>query len=547
VKDGSHKPIVIIGGGLAGLCLAVQIKRAHPLSRVTVLERKGFPHPEATHKVGESTVELAAHYFSEVLGLKAHLQNDQLRKLGLRLFFTAGKNDRIEERLEMGSDRHFSVPTYQIDRGRFENYLAELVRELGVSLLENCKVSSVQLSSNGSDHAISYVQHDVAHSLSAAWVIDASGRAGVLKRLLNAQTPSEHDSNAAWFRVKARVDIDDWSSQPGWRDGHDGIHSRWYSTNHLTGNGYWVWLIPLASGYTSVGIVTDPKLHPLSRFRSFEETLSWLKEFEPQCAERLAAHAGDVADFLAIKHYAHKCQRVLSGDRWAITGDAGVFIDPLYSPGSDFIAIQNTFITDLISRDFAGQRFVGRCEAYNDIYHELSESFLKTFLGQYPVFGNPRIMPLKVIWDYTIYWGFLAFVSIQQRFCDFESLSAIHEAVMEIYARGEQMQKIFRDNNERSREPVSPGMLDIARIPFLFELNRSMTVARSQEDFLATLQVNIELIEEVFQKIKGIVESPRCVWNSAAELIELFADITLRLSPTDTSRNEAATTSCAAA
>jgi hypothetical protein len=232
-----------------------------------------------------------------------------------------------------------------------------------------------------------------------------------------------------------------------------------------------------------------------------------------------------VADFVAIKHYAHKCSRVLSGDRWAITGDAGVFIDPLYSPGSDFIAIQNTFITDVISRDLAGQRFIGRCEAYNYVYEKLSEGFLTSYLGQYPLFGDSRVMPLKVIWDYTLYWGFLAFVGIQQRFCDFESLSQIQDATTRIYARSAEMQDLLRRAHATTRAPIPAGMLDITRIPFLIELNRSLAKQNSQEEFLSRLRSNLELIEVVFIKISEILESRVPTWNSASDLVDLLRDI----------------------
>lgn len=521
-----HSPtnVGIIGAGLAGLSLAIHLKRRSPSLQITVIERKAFPYPEATHKVGESTVELAAHYFSEILGLKEHLMEAQLRKLGLRLFFTAGDNEKIQDRLEMGSDRHFFVPTYQIDRGRFENFLVDKARELGVEVLSETKVATLTINEQGEPHTITLNDKASEHQRTFTWVVDASGRAGLLKRQLGLTASSEHDSNAVWFRIKGRVDIDDWNTDPAWKEGKDGIYSRWYSTNHLTGSGYWVWLIPLASGYTSIGIVTDPKIHPLSHFRSYEDTLAWLRAHEPQCARELEPFSNAVADFIAIKHYAHKCSRVLSGDRWAVTGDAGVFIDPLYSPGSDFIAIQNGFIVDAIVRDTASERFVGRCEVYNDIYKELTEGVLSTFHQQYPVFGNPHIMPLKVIWDYTIYWGFLAFVAVQQRFCDLEALSAVKEAVARIYARSEEMQKILRDNNDRERPAMRPGMLDLAHIPFLLELNRALTIHHTDASFGETLDKNLELIEAVFCELKAIIESPTPLWTSAAELVALLRD-----------------------
>ena len=71
--------VVILGGGLAGLTLAIQLKRQDPGTRVTVLERRAHPVREAAFKVGESTVEIGAHYFADVLGLREHLDAEQIR------------------------------------------------------------------------------------------------------------------------------------------------------------------------------------------------------------------------------------------------------------------------------------------------------------------------------------------------------------------------------------------------------------------------------------------------------------------------------------
>ena len=119
--------ITVLGGGLAGLSFAIQCRQKLPNASITVLEKRKHPVPEAAHKVGESTVEVAAYYFGEVLGLKEHILEDQLPKLGLRFFFPGGDNSRIEERLELGGNRYAPCPSYQLDRGRFENYLACLL------------------------------------------------------------------------------------------------------------------------------------------------------------------------------------------------------------------------------------------------------------------------------------------------------------------------------------------------------------------------------------------------------------------------------------
>ena len=102
------------------------------------------------------------------------------------------------------------------------------------------------------------------------------------------------------------------------------------STNHLMGEGYWVWLIRLASGATSVGIVADPAFHPFGNFNTLAKARAWLAEHEPQCAAVLTEHEHLIKDFRVMKHYSHGVAKVFDGrDRWCLTGDAGVFLDPL--------------------------------------------------------------------------------------------------------------------------------------------------------------------------------------------------------------------------
>src|ERR1051326_4331335 len=85
-----HHDVAVLGGGLAGLTAALQIKRARPDTRVLVTDKRTEPAPEAAFKVGESTVEVGAHYYREVVGLRDHLEQAQLRKLGLRFLLPAG-------------------------------------------------------------------------------------------------------------------------------------------------------------------------------------------------------------------------------------------------------------------------------------------------------------------------------------------------------------------------------------------------------------------------------------------------------------------------
>ena len=87
VPQGSYD-VAILGGGLAGLTMAIHLKRDRPETRVLVVDRRSEPAPEAAFKVGESSVEIGAHY-RDVVGMRDHLEQQQIRKLGLRFFWPA--------------------------------------------------------------------------------------------------------------------------------------------------------------------------------------------------------------------------------------------------------------------------------------------------------------------------------------------------------------------------------------------------------------------------------------------------------------------------
>jgi 2-polyprenyl-6-methoxyphenol hydroxylase-like FAD-dependent oxidoreductase len=84
VTETNFFDVAILGGGLAGGCLARQLHLEAPHLRVLVVEKRPHPVPEAAFKVGESSVEIGAHYFQKRLGLEPHLRSEQLEKLGLR-------------------------------------------------------------------------------------------------------------------------------------------------------------------------------------------------------------------------------------------------------------------------------------------------------------------------------------------------------------------------------------------------------------------------------------------------------------------------------
>ena len=262
--------VVIAGGGLAGLTLALQIKKSRPATRILLLEKRKEAAPVATHKVGESLSELGAYYLRDVLNLKDYLVSCQLRKFGFRFFFSPECANDIAKRVEVGSKIFNPFPSHQVDRGQLENDLTTEATANGIDVLLGSTVKNVEISKSG--HSIFFEQNNLQRSAKAKWLIDATGRSSLLKRKLKLEKELDHHINAAWFRLDANIDIDFWSDDLNWRS-FVAPGLRRLATNHLMGEGYWVWIIPLIDDRTSIGIVADPKYHPFSTFNSYEKSI----------------------------------------------------------------------------------------------------------------------------------------------------------------------------------------------------------------------------------------------------------------------------------
>lgn len=490
--------VIILGGGLAGLCLARQLMRKQPELQVIVLEKRSFPMPEAAHKVGESTVEIAAHYLENMLGLGPHIHQHQLPKFGLRFFFNKPEHERLSQGTELGLAYRFRTPSYQLDRGRLENYLAETGNG-AFELQDGAKVLSVD--EPGDLYQVRYKKDGVEKEIQGRWLVDAGGRAAILKKKFDLAEPVGHQVNAVWFRINETIAVDDWESWPPFKGDAQLADRRGLSTNHLMGEGFWVWLIPLASGATSVGIVADPRIHPLSQFNRIDKALDWLDQNVPICGRQIRPLSDKVMDFLALKHFSHGCKQVFSGRRWALTGEAGVFPDPFYSPGSDFIGIANTMITQLITDGNEGEALNRQAESYENLYQALFSNTLNIYQNQYPLFGNAQVMPFKIIWDYAVYWSFPAFAFIQGRLTELAQAGDRNPIIDEIGALNARMQRFFRKWHAAGQAEMPRAFLDQYQIPLLRQLNHNLLEPFSQETFRNQLTINLEKLRHFSAEI----------------------------------------------
>ncbi|MFL5662135.1 MAG: NAD(P)/FAD-dependent oxidoreductase [Ktedonobacteraceae bacterium] len=500
--------VAILGGGMAGLTLALQLKKLRPAISILVIEKQKHPVPETAHKVGESTVEIAAYYLRDVLGLQKHLKTQQLRKFGLRMFFSFEGNQDITRRVEYGQTDHAPLPAYQLDRGRLENALGQELREQGV-FLDGCKVQQVELRPQEEMHHLQIVHENNEREITARWVVDATGRSSLLKRQLGLAKKGGHHANAVWFRIGHPIDIDTWSDDPDWQERILEGQQRSLSTNHLMGPGYWVWLIPLASGSTSIGIVTDASMHSFEEMNRFERALTWLHEHEPQCAAAIEQHLDKVQDFRVMKDYSYSSQQVLSSERWGLVGEAAVAIDPLYSSGGDLIAIGNGLISDLISRDLEGEDITERAIGHNQLFLIFSDIWLMAYEQQYPLMGNARIMVAKVVWDTIIYWAFPGLLYFHDKL---PRLGESPRALVNLYRcfnLHSRIQTFFREWHAIEQEVASDTFTDPYRLlPVLLDLHTGMAAGLPDDELELQFAANTRLLEQVAgQLVSTVIEA----------------------------------------
>jgi len=489
--------VAILGGGITGLTLALQLIQTRPNIRVVVAEKQEHPVPEAAHKVGESGVEIQGHYLRDLLGLEDHLSREQLEKFGLRFFFSDNGNLDIARRVEYGQIGPAPLPSYQLDRGRLENMLGDLISRAGVDFLAGCRVQRVDLQAQAECHVIHLHKAGSDRQVQARWIVDATGRSSLLKRQLGLEKKTGHHANASWFRVGYPIDINEWSTEEAWRaritDGE-----RRLSTNHLMGPGYWVWLIPLASGSISIGIVADAQIHPFEGFNRFERAMDWLGKYEPQCAQVVQRHLDKIQDFRVMKDYAYSCKQVFSNERWCLTGEAGVAIDPLYSAGGDLMAISNGLITDLIERDLCGEEIEEKAVAHNQVYLILVDVWLVTYQEQYQLMGNPQVMVAKIIWDTIIYWAALGLLFFHDKFRRLDDSPGAFQNLFRCCNLHARVQAFFREWHEIDNPAASDVFADpYSLIDFIVDLHTGMAADLTDEELELQFARNVRLLEQV--------------------------------------------------
>lgn len=387
--------VAILGGGMAGGLLARQLARQMPGEGIGIFDKA----TESSSKVGESTVEIASSYLIRRVGLSRYLYENHLPKNGLRYFFDdEAKSAELTEMSEIGTINLPFHPAFQVDRARFDADLQVMNQQAGVGVHLGARVTDLELGSDGAAHCFRIEREGRSDKVECRWLLDATGRVGLLARALRLRVRErEHAVQAVWGRFEGVTDVDDWGD-PAFsaRVRHT---SRGISTMHFCYPGYWIWFIPLGGGVTSIGFVGDPPLDPGS-LRSEAGFRAFLESHRAIASLLTDAKSLDIA---SLKNFSYGTRRFFSRDRWGLVGDAATSADPLYSPGADFIALENDFLCDLVRRDLAGEpddEVARRVDLYDDFMAFRHEAAMRLYRGLYGMLGSYELMRLK--WDFDI-------------------------------------------------------------------------------------------------------------------------------------------------
>jgi flavin-dependent dehydrogenase len=321
--------VLIIGAGPSGALAAALLCRQG--LRVLLLEREQFPR----FSIGESLLPQSMEYLEQAGML------DAVERAGFQIKNGAAFG-RGGQYTEFDFSDKFSEGwsyTYQVPRARFDHLLALEAERQGAELRFRREVVAVDLSATRPRVTIKDEQGNIS-IIEAGFILDASGFGRVLPRLLGLERPSDFPVRGALFthvedqipptafdRNKIRIDV-----QP---DNHD----------------LWYWLIPFSDGRCSIGVVGG--LEALARYQGTAIDRLRALVAADGSLDRLLAQARWDTPVRQLVGYACNVSS-LWGRGYALLGNAGEFLDPIFSSGVTIAFKSASLAAALVPRQLAG-------------------------------------------------------------------------------------------------------------------------------------------------------------------------------------------------
>ncbi|TQV87855.1 NAD(P)/FAD-dependent oxidoreductase [Aliikangiella coralliicola] len=322
--------VLVIGAGPAGSLASALLKQNK--INVLVLEKQKFPR----FSIGESLLPQ----------LMSFLEKADMREVvdEARYQFKDGaafrKNGVYSE---FNFNQKYSEgpgTTYQVKRADFDKRLADRAEELGVEIRYQHEVCSIEEKDDYSEVVVKDSQGE-AYEVKAGFVLDASGFGRVLPRLLDLEYPSDLPQRQSIFcHIR------------------DGISDGDYDRNkilisvHPQDNDVWYWLIPFSDGTCSLGVVGKPEFFAELSGEPRDKLLSAVAA-EPDLA-KLLQRAEIITEVQQIKGYSANVKS-LFGNNFALLGNAGEFLDPVFSSGVTIAFKSAELATSLLIKEKRGE------------------------------------------------------------------------------------------------------------------------------------------------------------------------------------------------
>jgi len=328
--------VAIVGAGPSGAVAAsILVQQGW---NVIVVEKETFPR----FSIGESLLPYCMSFLEEANMLDTVIDNADA--LGFQFkdgaaFYRNGEHSSFDFTKKF-SEGHGT--TYQVKRALFDKVLADRAQEIGADIRFNQEVKGISFTDEYA--SLSVVSDEKESIIQAKFVLDASGFGRVLPKLLSLELPSTLSNRKALF-----CHIEDGITDTNYD------RKKILITVHPQNNDIWFWLIPFSDGTCSFGVVGDVEYFEANKHLSNEALLDVFISEEPYLAELLKNHK-KVNKVNALQGYSSDVTS-LYGDKFALLGNAGEFLDPVFSSGVTIAMKSASLATQVLNRQLKGESF----------------------------------------------------------------------------------------------------------------------------------------------------------------------------------------------
>ena len=327
-----HTDLLIIGAGPAGSVAAGLLRQQG--REVLMLEKEQFPR----FSIGESLLPQSMEYIQAAGMLQAVVEAGFQYKNGAA-FACGDKRTQFDFRDK--SSQGWGT-TYQVQRADFDKVLADEAQRMGATVRFRHEVLAVDVA--GDQPLVTVRSPDgETYQVVANFLLDASGFARILPRLLKLESPSGFPARGAIF-THVRDGI-----APG--SAHFD-RNKILITVHPRHQDVWYWTIPFSNGRCSLGVVAETSF--LSRYEGSEtERLQAIVGEDPALSQLLAAADWDTPARQIVGYSANV--KSLWGKNYALLGNAGEFLDPVFSSGVTIAFKSASLASACLARQQAGE------------------------------------------------------------------------------------------------------------------------------------------------------------------------------------------------